>query len=137
MNRWVQYGVCVIEKIQKREAYFDCTAAPGDNCAILSLAELPSVSLPASLARPRSRHAMVGVAGMHKSSGGWIRKRSASHQNRSQRSGVEEDPHPYVDLHRVNERNIMILGCAYRIAAGILLVVVRRSMASTRDVLAS
>lgn len=102
MDHWVQYGVCVIEKIQKREAYFDYIAAPGDNCVILSLAELPSVSLPASLVRPRSRHAMVGVAGRHRSSGGLIRRTSASHRNRYQMNGVEVDLRPCVDLQDVN-----------------------------------
>ena len=59
--------MCVIEEIQKREAYFDCTAAPGGNCAILSLAELPSVSLPASLGRPHLRPGKAGVVVKHRS----------------------------------------------------------------------
>jgi hypothetical protein len=64
VDRWVQdidmTGVIVI---QKRVAYFDCTVALGDNFAALSRAGLPSFSLPASLVRPHSRHAMVGVVG--------------------------------------------------------------------------
>jgi hypothetical protein len=35
--------------IQQREAYFDYTAAPGDNCAAHAHAEQPSCALPASL----------------------------------------------------------------------------------------
>jgi hypothetical protein len=59
----LMHGVRVI---QKRVAYFDYTAVLGDSCVALSHAELPSFSLPASLVRPHSPLAMVGVAGWHR-----------------------------------------------------------------------
>lgn len=77
MDRWVQgIGVRVIQKLQKRVAYFDCTAALGDNCGALSHVGLPSFASPASLVRPHLRHAMVGGAGWHRSSEDSTRKRS-------------------------------------------------------------
>lgn len=54
--------------IQKREAYFDCTAAPDDNSAALSRAEPPSSSLPASPVRPHWLHGKVHVAEKRRSS---------------------------------------------------------------------
>lgn len=48
--------------IQKRVAYFDYTVALGGSFVTLALSGPPSVSLPASLVRPRLRHAMVDVA---------------------------------------------------------------------------
>jgi hypothetical protein len=93
---------CVIQKVQKREAYFDCTAAPGGSCGALSHVELPSSSSPASPARPRSRHATAGAAGWHRSSGGWTRKRTAHHRNHCRPSGAALGHRPCVDLSFVN-----------------------------------
>jgi hypothetical protein len=96
--------LCVIQKVQKRVAYFDCTAAPGDSCGAPSRAALPSSSSPASPARPRWHHGMAGAAGWRRSSGGWTRRRSA-HRRRShcRPSGVvlARQP-PGVDLSFVN-----------------------------------
>ena len=95
--------LCVIQKVQKRVAYFDCTAAPGDSCGALSHAVLPSSSSPASPARPHSRHGRVGAAGWRRSSGGWTRRRSAHHRNHYRPSGAAlgRQP-PCVDLSFVN-----------------------------------
>jgi hypothetical protein len=67
--------------IQKRVAYFDCTAALGDSCAALSHAVLPSFSSPASLVRPHLRHEMVGVVGWHKNLVHSTPKMTANHQS--------------------------------------------------------
>ena len=103
MNRWVQdidmTGVIVI---QKRVAYFDCTVVLGDNSVALSLAELPSFSSPASLVRPRLRHAMVGDVDWHRNFvGSRLVKMPAHRYRRSRlRSGVEVDRRPCEDLIR-------------------------------------
>ena len=83
--------------IQKRVAYFDCTAVLDDSCAALAHVGLPSVSLLASLVRPHSRHEKVGGVGWHRSSVDLILRRSAYRQNRCQ-IGVWEDRQPFVGL---------------------------------------
>jgi len=67
-------GACVIQKKkQKRVAYFDCTAAPGDSSVDPSHAGPPFSSLPALLVRPHSRHVMVDVSDWRRSSGQSLR----------------------------------------------------------------
>lgn len=114
--------VCVIQKVQKREAYFDCTAAPGDSCGALSRAVLPSFSSPASPVRPRSRPEMAGAAGLRRSSGGSSRRRSAHPQSRCRPSGAGlVRQRPYGDLSLVNPEPLGTMArYAYQTAGGSL-----------------
>ena len=73
------HGNCVI---QKRVAYFDCTAVLDDSYAALSHVGLPSVFLLASLVRPHSHHAMAGVADWHRSSADLTLRRNAHRRTR-------------------------------------------------------
>ena len=68
--------------IQKREAYFDYTAALGGSYAALSRAGPPSVSSPALLVQLHSRLAMVHVAGWRRSFVGSTRRRSVHRRSR-------------------------------------------------------
>jgi hypothetical protein len=86
-----------VRVIQKRVAYFDYTVALGDSCAVLSRAELPSVSSLASLVRPHLLPARVGVAGWRRSSGDSTLRRTA-HRRSHSLSGVVEDRRPCVGL---------------------------------------
>lgn len=63
-------------------AYFDYIAALDDSCAILSHAEPPFSSSPASLVRLHLRLSMVGVAGWHRNSEDWIPRKTEHHRNR-------------------------------------------------------
>jgi hypothetical protein len=68
--------------IQKREAYFDYTAALGGSCAVLSLAEPPSVSLPASLVRPHWYLEMALDVEWRKSFVGWTQSMIENRRSR-------------------------------------------------------
>jgi len=73
-------GVIVI---QKRVAYFGCTAVLDGSSAARVRAGQPFFSSPASLVRPHLLHGMAGVAGWHRSLGRWTQKRIAHHFHRS------------------------------------------------------
>jgi hypothetical protein len=78
----IDVRMCYTEIMQKRVAYFDCTAALDDSYAALSHAALPFFSLPASLVRPHLRREMVGVSDWRKSFAGSTLRRSAHLQSR-------------------------------------------------------
>jgi hypothetical protein len=103
-------------------AYFDCTAALGDNCGALFHVVLPSVSLLASLARLHLRHVMVGVVGLHRSSGDSTPRRSAHHRNHCRLSDAVMGPLPYAGLSFVNAEAHMVYRMAYQTVAGNLVV---------------